>query len=176
MRFSPTAVDGVKLIDLDTAEDERGFFARTFCEEEFARAGIALTARQLNLSYNRDAFTLRGLHYQAAPHAEAKIVHCVRGRIYDVALDLRPASSTYLRWTAAELSPQVRRMLYIPEGCAHGFLTLEPDSDIIYVMGTVFVAEAARGVRWNDPAFGIDWPAAPRVISERDADYPDFTG
>ena len=176
MRFSPTAVDGVKLIDLDTAEDERGFFARTFCEEEFARAGIALTARQLNLSYNRDAFTLRGLHYQAAPHAEAKIVHCVRGRIYDVALDLRPASSTYLRWTAAELSPQARRMLYIPEGCAHGFLTLEPDSDIIYVMGTVFVAEAARGVRWNDPAFGIDWPAAPRVISERDAGYPDFTG
>ena len=176
MRFSPTAVDGVKLIDLDTAEDERGFFARTFCEEEFARAGIALTARQLNLSYNRDAFTLRGLHYQAAPHAEAKIVHCVRGRIYDVALDLRPASSTYLRWTAAELSPQARRMLYIPEGCAHGFLTLEPDSDIIYVMGTAFVAEAARGVRWNDPVFGIDWPAAPRVISERDAGYPDFTG
>jgi dTDP-4-dehydrorhamnose 3,5-epimerase len=176
MRFSPTAVDGVKLIDLDTAEDERGFFARTFCEEELARAGIALTARQLNLSYNRDAFTLRGLHYQAAPHAEAKIVHCVRGRIYDVALDLRPASSTYLRWTAAELSPQARRMLYIPEGCAHGFLTLEPDSDIIYVMGTVFVAEAARGARWNDPAFGIDWPAAPRVISERDAGYPDFTG
>lgn len=176
MRFSPTAVDGVKLIDLDTAEDERGFFARTFCEEELARAGIALTARQLNLSYNRDAFTLRGLHYQAAPHAEAKIVHCVRGRIYDVALDLRPASSTYLRWTAAELSPQARRMLYIPEGCAHGFLTLEPDSDIIYVMGTAFVAEAARGVRWNDPVFGIDWPAAPRVISERDAGYPDFTG
>lgn len=176
MRFSPTAVDGVKLIDLDTAEDERGFFARTFCEEELARAGIALTARQLNLSYNRDAFTLRGLHYQAAPHAEAKIVHCVRGRIYDVALDLRPVSSTYLRWTAAELSPQARRMLYIPEGCAHGFLTLEPDSDIIYVMGTAFVAEAARGARWNDPAFGIDWPAAPRVISERDAGYPDFTG
>ena len=174
MRFSPTAVDGVMLIDLDVTEDARGWFARSFCEEEFARAGISLHARQMNFSHNRDAFTLRGLHYQAAPHAEAKIVHCVRGKVYDVALDLRPASSTYMRWAAAELSPQARRMFFIPEGCAHGFLTLAPDSDIIYVMGTAFVAEAARGVRWNDPAFGIDWPAAPRVISERDAGYADY--
>ena len=128
----------------------------------------------MNFSHNRDAFTLRGLHYQAAPHAEAKIVHCVRGKVYDVALDLRPASSTYMRWAAAELSPQARRMFFIPEGCAHGFLTLAPDSDIIYVMGTAFVAEAARGVRWNDPAFGIDWPAAPQVISGRDAGYRDY--
>lgn len=174
MRFSKTAVDGVLLIDLDAAEDARGFFARAFCEEEFARAGIALRARQVSLSHNRAALTLRGLHYQAAPHEETKLVHCVRGRIFDVAVDLRPASATYRRWTAAELSPAARRMLYIPKGCAHGFLTLEADSDILYVMGADFVAEAGRGVRWNDPAFGIDWPAAPQVIAERDATYPDF--
>ena len=174
MRFSPTAVDGVMLIDLDTSEDGRGFFARTFCDDEFARAGISFRPRQMNLSHNRKALTLRGMHYQAAPHAEAKIVHCVRGRIYDVALDLRPASPTYLRWTAAELSPETRRMLLIPEGCAHGFLTLADDSDIIYVMDAAFVADAARGVRWNDPAFGIKWPATPLIISERDAGYPDF--
>lgn len=174
MRFSTTAVDGVLLIDLNAAEDGRGFFARTFCEEEFARAGLSLHPRQINLSHNRDALTLRGLHYQAAPHEEAKIVHCVRGRVFDVAVDLRPASATYRRWTAAELAPDTRRMLYIPPGCAHGFLTLEADSDILYVMGTAFVSDAARGVRWNDPAFGIDWPNAPRVLSERDAGYPDL--
>lgn len=174
MRFSTTAVDGVLLIDLDAAEDARGFFARTFCEEEFARAGLSLRPRQINLSHNRDALTLRGLHYQAAPHEEAKIVHCVRGRVFDVAVDLRPASATYRRWAAAELAPEARRMLYIPPGCAHGFLTLEADSDILYVMGTAFVSDAARGVRWNDPAFGIDWPNTPRVLSERDAGYPDI--
>lgn len=175
MRFSPTAIDGVLLIDLEAAEDARGFFARTFCEEEFARAGIALRARQINLSHNRDAFTLRGMHYQAAPHAEAKIVQCVRGRIYDVAVDLRPASPTYRRWIGLELNADARQSLFIPEGCAHGFLTLEAATDILYVMGTAFAPEAARGVRWNDPALAIRWPAEPRVMSERDANYPDFT-
>jgi dTDP-4-dehydrorhamnose 3,5-epimerase len=174
MRFSKTSVGDVLLIELEPAEDARGWFARTFCEEEFARAGIALQARQINLSHNREALTLRGMHYQAAPHAEAKLIHCVRGRIYDVALDLRPASPTYRRWFGVELAAETPRLLFIPEGCAHGFLTLEPQSELLYVMGTAFVAEAARGVRWNDPAFGIGWPAAPRVISERDAAFPDF--
>jgi dTDP-4-dehydrorhamnose 3,5-epimerase len=176
MRFTPTAIAGVALIEFDAAEDERGFFARTFCEQEFARAGLAMQVRQINVSHNRDAFTLRGLHYQAAPHAESKIVHCVRGRIFDVAADLRPGSATLRRWVGIELAPELRRALFIPEGCAHGFLTLEPASDIVYAMGHPFVAEAGRGVRWNDPALGIAWPAAPRVISERDAGYPDLAG
>jgi len=176
MRFSPTAIDGVTLIDLEPAEDARGFFARTFCEEEYARAGIALRARQINVSHNRDAFTLRGMHYQAAPHTEAKIVQCVRGKVYDVALNVRRPSATYRHWIGFELSPDKPRSLFIPEGCAHGFLTLEPDSDLLYVMGTAYVAEAASGVRWNDSAFAIHWPAKPRVISERDASFPDYEG
>ena len=176
MRFLPTTIEGVTLIELEPAEDMRGFFARAFCEEEFDRAGIALRARQINVSHNRDAFTLRGMHYQAAPHAEAKIVQCVRGKVYDVAVDLRPASATYRRWIGFELSPDKPRSLFIPEGCAHGFLTLEAATDLIYVMGTVFAPEFARGVRWNDPAFAIEWPTEPRVISERDATYPDFIG
>jgi dTDP-4-dehydrorhamnose 3,5-epimerase len=176
MRFSPTTIEGVTLIELEPAEDTRGFFARTFCEEEADRAGIALRAQQINLSHNRDAFTLRGMHYQAAPHREAKIVQCVRGRAYDVALDLRPESATYRRWIGFELSPDQPRSLFIPEGCAHGFLTLEADTDLLYLMGTAYVAGAARGVRWNDSAFAIQWPAEPRVISERDASFPDFEG
>jgi dTDP-4-dehydrorhamnose 3,5-epimerase len=176
MRFTGTIIDGVQVIELDAAEDGRGWFARTFCEEEFARAGIALRVRQMNLSHNRDAFTLRGMHYQAAPYAEAKLVHCVHGKVYDVALDLRPASPTFRRWFGVELSAGARRLLFIPEGCAHGFLTLEADTDLLYAMGTAYVAEAARGVRWDDPAFGIAWPAAPRVISERDASFADYRG
>ncbi len=175
MRFSKTAIDGVLLIELDAVEDGRGFFARTFCEEEFARAGIAMKVRQMNVSHNRDALTLRGMHYQAAPHGESKVVHCMRGRIFDVAVDLRGDSPSYRKWLGFELSPQLRRALFIPEGCAHGFLTLEASSDLIYAMGHPFVAEAGRGVRWNDPAFGIEWPQQPRVISERDASLPDFS-
>ena len=129
----------------------------------------------MNVSHNRDAFTLRGMHYQAAPHGESKIVHCVRGRIFDVAVDLRPGSASYLKWVGVELAPQLRRLLFIPDGCAHGFLTLEASSDIVYAMGHPFVAEAGRGVRWNDPAFGIEWPQTPRIISERDASLSDFS-
>lgn len=174
MRFSVTAITGMLQIELDAAEDERGFFARTYCEEAFARAGVEMRIRQMSVSHNRDAFTLRGLHYQASPHGESKVVHCVRGRIFDVAADLRPNSPTYRKWVGVELAPQLRRLLYIPEGCAHGFMTLEESSDLIYAMGHTFVAEASRGVRWDDPAFNIGWPAAPRVISARDASYPDF--
>ncbi len=176
MRFSKTVIDGVLLIELDAVEDERGFFARLFCDDEFARVGVAMHVHQINMSYNLEPFTLRGLHYQAAPHGESKIVHCVRGRIFDVAADLRPASSSYRQWVGVELAPELRRALYIPSGCAHGFLTLEASSDLVYAMGHPFVPSAGRGVRWNDAALGIQWPAAPLVISERDASYPDLAG
>jgi dTDP-4-dehydrorhamnose 3,5-epimerase len=172
MRFSKTVLDGVLLIELDAAEDERGYFARTFCDGEFAGAGIDLTPRQINLSHNRDAFTLRGMHYQNAPHGEDKLVQCVRGRVFDVALDLRRESPSFRKWFGVELTPDARRLLFIPKGCAHGYLTLEGSSDLLYAVGTPYMPSAARGVRWNDPAFGIAWPASPRVILERDASYP----
>jgi dTDP-4-dehydrorhamnose 3,5-epimerase len=174
MRFTATPLAGVVTISLDAAEDERGFFARTFCDDEFSRAGIAMRPRQMNVSHNAQAFTLRGLHYQAAPNGEAKLVQCARGRIFDVAVDLRRGSPTYRGWFGIELAPDLQRMMFIPEGCAHGFLTLQQDSDVFYLMGSAHVPEAARGVRWNDPAFGIVWPAPPRVISRRDETYPDF--
>ena len=174
MRFTRTALAGVVVVELEPHEDERGDFARTFCEEEFARADLALRPKQINLSRNRQALTLRGMHHQAPPHAEAKVVHCVRGRIFDVALDLRPDSPGFRQWLGVELAPALRRMLYIPEGFAHGFLTLEDDSDVLYLMGQSYVAEAQRGVRWDDPAFGIHWPSQPRLLSPRDASYPDF--
>jgi dTDP-4-dehydrorhamnose 3,5-epimerase len=174
MRFTETALVGVVTIALDAAEDERGFFARTFCDDEFFRAGIAMQPRQINLSHNIQAFTLRGMHYQEVSQGESKLIQCVRGRIFDVALDLRCDSPTYRRWFGIELAPDQRRMIFIPEGCAHGFLTLEDASDVFYVMGNAYAPEAGRGVRWNDPAFGIVWPAPPRVISSRDDKYPDF--
>jgi dTDP-4-dehydrorhamnose 3,5-epimerase len=174
MRFTKTALPGVLVIDLEAHEDERGDFARTFCEDEFARAGLTLRPRQINLSHNPHAFTLRGMHHQAAPHAEAKVVQCVRGRIFDVAVDLRPDSAGYRQWLGVELAPTLRRLLYIPEGCAHGFLTMEDDSDVLYLMGHSYVAEAQRGVRWDDPAFGIRWPTQPRLMSPRDASFADF--
>ena len=175
MRFVPTALTGVMIIELDVSEDERGSFARTFCRDEFAAAGIELRPSQLNLSRNTHVLTLRGMHFQAAPHGERKLVQCIRGRIFDVAIDLRNDSPSYCRWFGIELAPHLRRMLYILEGCAHGFLTLEPASDVSYVMGSPFIPEASRGVRWNDPVFSIEWPAQPRQISARDRSYPDFS-
>jgi dTDP-4-dehydrorhamnose 3,5-epimerase len=174
MRFTETALPGVLVIELDAQDDERGFFARTFCEEEFARAGLNLRPRQISLSHNALAHTLRGMHHQAAPHEESKVVQCVRGRIFDVALDLRPATPSHRRWFGIELAPELRRMLLIPEGYAHGFLTLQDDSDVLYLMGEPFVPEAQRGVRFDDPAFNIRWPAAPRVISARDRAFADY--
>jgi dTDP-4-dehydrorhamnose 3,5-epimerase len=152
--------------------DERGGFARTFCQTELAAAGLPFHVHQTNVSRNTARHTLRGMHYQHAPHGEPKIVSCSRGRIWDVAVDLRPASPTYRKWAAYELGPDTDCALHLPEGIAHGFLTLEPDSEVHYLMGAVFVPGAATGLRWDDPAIGIDWPAAPEVISERDATYP----
>jgi len=171
-------VSGAYLIEPEPIADERGLFARTFCAEEFARRGLDARVSQCNTSANRRAGTLRGMHYQAAPHGEAKLVRCTRGAIFDVAVDLRPSSSTYLRWAAAELTADNRQAFFIPAGCAHGFQTLADDSEVLYQMSTPFVPGAGRGVRWNDPAFGITWPEPPplgRTISERDRVYPDLT-
>lgn len=174
MRFVPTDIDGVVIVELEPHSDDRGFFARTHCPDEFAAAGHPFTPVQTSLSRNIAAHTLRGMHYQAVPHGEAKLVRAVRGRIFDVALDLRPGSATRLRWTATELSADNGRALFIPEGVAHGFLTLEPNSDVLYQIDRKFEPGHGRGVRWNDPAFAIEWPAAPEVISGADAGYPDF--
>lgn len=175
MRFAGTALPGVVTASLEAVEDERGFFARSFCDDEFSRAGIAMAPRQMNLSHNDRAFTLRGMHYQKEPHGEIKVVQCVRGRIFDVAVDLRRSSPTYRRWFGIELAPDLRRLVVIPKGCAHGYLTLEDDTDVLYLVSTPYVPAAGRGVRWNDQAFNIAWPAAPRVIVPRDDSYPDFT-
>ncbi len=176
MRFSPTQVEGVLRVDPDPVADARGVFARLHCPQEFAAAGAAFAPAQTSLSRNTAAFTLRGMHYQPAPHGETKLVRAVRGRIFDVALDLRPHSPTYRRWTGVELDAEGGAALFIPEGVAHGFLTLEPDSDVLYQIAPLFEPGHGQGVRWDDPAFAIDWPAAPHVISERDATYPDYQG
>jgi len=173
MRFAPTAIAGVMVVDIEPREDERGGFARLHCPEEFAAAGHPFTPVQTSLSRNPHALTLRGLHYQAPPHAEIKLVRVVRGRIFDVALDLRPGSPTWRRWVGEELSAENGRALLIPEGVAHGFLTLEPDTDVLYQISPAFEPGHEAGVRWDDPAFGIAWPQAPALISPRDATYPD---
>ena len=176
MRFSETGIAGVVAVDIEPREDARGAFARLHCPDEFAAAGHPFAPAQTSLSRNPHVGTLRGMHYQPAPHAEAKLVRAVRGRIFDVALDLRAGSPTYRRWTSAELSAENGRALMIPEGVAHGFLTLEPDTDVLYQITPAFQPGHEAGVRWNDPAFAIAWPAAPQVISERDAGYPDHQG
>jgi dTDP-4-dehydrorhamnose 3,5-epimerase len=176
MRFSETEIDGVVLVDIEAHSDERGSFARLHCPNEFSAAGYPFIGVQTSISRNARTGTLRGLHYQPAPHAETKLVRAVRGRIFDVAVDLRPDSPTHRAWTAAELSAENARALLIPEGVAHGFLTLEPDTDVLYQISPMFEPGHEAGVRWDDPAFGIDWPARPQVISARDAGYPDYTG
>lgn len=173
MRFSDSGIDGVVVVDLEARSDKRGSFARLQCPDEFAAAGHPFMPAQTSLSRNPLAFTLRGMHYQPAPHAEVKLVRAVRGRIFDVAVDLRPASPTYRQWTASELSAENGRALLIGEGIAHGFLTLEPDTDVLYQISPRFEAGHEAGVRWDDPAFAIAWPQAPALISPRDAAYPD---
>jgi dTDP-4-dehydrorhamnose 3,5-epimerase len=174
MIFRDTRLPGVYEIELERHEDERGFFARAYCEREFAARELLTSYPQWNLSRNRARATLRGLHLQSPPQAEVKIVRCVRGAIFDVAVDLRPGSPGYRQWVAVELSAERGNALYIPAGCAHGFITLRDDSDVLYQMGAVHAPEAARGFRWDDPAFGIRWPLAPAVISARDRAFPDF--
>jgi dTDP-4-dehydrorhamnose 3,5-epimerase len=174
MIFCETKLPGVFEISIEPKTDERGFFARSWCQKEFESHGLNPKLAQCNISFNDRRGTLRGLHYQEVPFAEAKLVRCTRGAIYDVAVDLRPASPTFKQWVAATLTGENRRMLYVPEGCAHGFLTLEPDTEVFYQMSEFYAPGHSRGVRWNDPAFGVDWPGEAQVISERDRTYPDF--
>jgi dTDP-4-dehydrorhamnose 3,5-epimerase len=173
MRFTETKVAGAYLVEPEQLADERGFFARTWCAEEFADHGLNPRLAQANISFNHRKGTLRGMHYQAEPHAEAKLVRCTRGAIFDVAVDLRPGSPTHRAWYGVELSADNRAMLYVPEGCAHGFLTLADATEVAYQMSAPFAPEAARGVRFDDPAFGIEWPGEVLVINERDRGYPD---
>ena len=176
MIFVETPLSGAFVIDLEPLSDERGFFARTWCEREFEGHGLATRLVQSSVSFNSQAGTLRGLHYQAAPYAEVKLVRCTAGSIFDVIVDLRSGSPTLARHYSVILSAANRRTLYIPRGFAHGFQTLEDGTEVLYQMSAFHQPDHARGVRWDDPAFSIAWPAAePRIMSERDRTYPDFT-
>jgi dTDP-4-dehydrorhamnose 3,5-epimerase len=175
MIFLETALKGSFIIEPERLEDERGFFARTWCAKEFEVHNLNTRMLQCNISFNKKKGTLRGMHYQATPHEEAKLVRCTLGTIYDVIVDLRPTSSTFTRYIAVVLSAQNRRMLYIPEGFAHGFQTLEDHTEVFYQMSEMYVQKSVRGVRWNDPVFGIQWPSDERIISDRDQHFPDFT-
>lgn len=174
MIVTPTSVHGAFVLDIERREDERGFFARTFATGELAAHGLEAKVVEASLSYNPRKGTLRGMHFQRAPHEETKIVRCTRGAVFDVALDLRVASPTYKAWFGAELDEDNRRALYIPRGCAHGVLTLRDETEVHYMIDAPFVADAAAGVRWDDPAFGIAWPLGPSVMSERDRAYPSW--
>lgn len=174
MRFTPTELKDAYVIDIEQRADERGFFARTWCQQEFAQHGLVATIAQANMSYNHKRGTLRGMHFQRAPHAEVKIIRCTRGAIYDVIIDLRPESPTYKRWIGVELTAKNYRMLYVPEGFGHGFQTLEDETEVAYNVSQFYTPGAEGGVRYNDPAFGIEWPLPVSVISEKDADWPDF--
>jgi len=174
--FTPTPLAGAYLVDLDRLEDDRGFFARSFCGEEFAKLGLDPAVAQCSVSFNRKRGTLRGLHYQAAPHEEAKLVRCTRGAIWDVIVDIRPASATHKQWYAIELSAENRRALYVPGGFAHGFQTLADESEVLYMMNVPHHPASSRGLAWNDPAFGIAWPIADPVMSERDRTFAPYPG
>jgi dTDP-4-dehydrorhamnose 3,5-epimerase len=178
VNFKDTKLKGVVEIDLEPHEDDRGFFARSYCWREFQARGLNPRVVQCNLSYNRHRGTLRGMHYQEGVHGESKLIRCARGALYDVVVDIRTDSPTFRQWTAVELRTapgRTSRMLYVPEGFAHGFLTLEDDTEVFYQMSEFHEPAASRGFRWNDPAFSIMWPEPVQVISDRDRSYPDFT-
>ncbi len=175
MRFVETPIPGAVVVELERHEDERGFFARVWDPEELSAAGLTPGLAQASLSRSTREGTLRGMHFQVAPHEEAKLVRCVRGAIFDVVLDLRPDSPTYLGWHGVRLDEENGKALHIPEGCAHGFQTLVGSSDVLYLISAPYVPEASSGVRWDDPAFGIEWPESPdRTIGERDRAWPDY--
>ncbi len=174
MIFTECPLRGAYLIDLERRGDERGFFARAFCEREFAAHALATRFVQMNDSLTALRGTLRGMHYQLAPHAETKLVRCVRGALHDVILDLRPGSPTFGGSFGADLTAENRRMMYVPKGFAHGFVTLADDTEAMYLVDEGYSPEQERGIRWNDPRFGIDWPIAPRVVSDKDRSHRDF--
>lgn len=174
MRFGKTPLRGARLIELDRVEDERGFFARCFCEREFQAEGLESRFVQMNNSMSSKKGTLRGMHYQLPPSSEVKLVRCIRGALWDAIVDLRPDSSTFLKWFAAELSAENRLMMYVPRGFAHGMLTLTEDAEALYLMSNFYDPGAERGLRWDDPAVGIQWPEALAEISPKDAKWPYF--
>jgi dTDP-4-dehydrorhamnose 3,5-epimerase len=174
MKIIPTELAGVMLVTITPHSDNRGLFGRTYDAATFAAAGLPTDWPQSNVSWNAKRGTLRGMHFQTAPKEEPKLVRCTAGRIYDVVIDLRPQSASFRKWIGAELSAANRDALYIPIGCAHGFITLEDNSEVYYMMGEVFDPTAASGVRWNDPGFAVAWPMVPAILSDRDATYPDF--
>jgi dTDP-4-dehydrorhamnose 3,5-epimerase len=176
MIFRPTRLPGAFLVESERLGDERGFFARTWCAREFEEAGLSPRLVQCSVSFNRERGTLRGLHFQAVPHREAKLVRCTMGAIHDVIVDLRADSPAHLEHVAVRLTARNRLALYVPEGCAHGFQTLEEGTEVFYQMTEFYEPSAGRGVRWDDPAFGIEWPMPPTVMSEKDRSYADLGG
>ncbi|MEF3273702.1 MAG: dTDP-4-dehydrorhamnose 3,5-epimerase [Chloroflexus sp.] len=176
MRFIPTELKDAYIIELEPREDNRGFFARVWAKDEFAEHGLVDRVVQMNLSYNRVAGTLRGMHFQHAPYAETKLVRCIRGAIYDVIIDLRPESPTYKRWIGVKLTAANRLALYVPEGFAHGFQTLEDETEVFYQVSQYYTPSAEGGVRFDDPAFGIEWPLPVTEMSEKDRRWPLFNG
>lgn len=172
MLFTETAIKGVYLIALERKEDHRGFFARAWCQQEFEAHGLNPSLVQVNVGFSVKKGTLRGMHFQRSPHQEAKLVRCTMGQIFDVAVDLRPDSPTYRQWVGAELTAKNRMMLYVPEGCAHGYQTLQDDTEVVYQTSRPFAATDATGVRFDDPAFGIAWPIGIEVISDVDKGWP----
>jgi dTDP-4-dehydrorhamnose 3,5-epimerase len=175
MKFNSTDIDGLYYVDIDRLEDDRGFFGRAFCRQEFKEKGLESEVCQANISYNQSAGTLRGMHYQKPPYQESKFIRCIRGSIYDVAIDLRKNSPTYCHWFGIELSDENRTALFVPKDFAHGFLTLTDDTEVIYMVSQSYAPNAEAGVRWDDPFFGISWPVNPSLVSSKDAQWPDFS-
>ncbi len=175
MIFTPTALSGAFVIELEKREDERGYFARSFCADEFSRHGLEPKVVQCNISFNKSRGTLRGMHFQQAPYAEVRLVRCTRGAVHDVIIDLRRNSPTFKQSFAVDLTPDNGKMLYVPQGFAHGFLTLADNTEVFYQMSEFYHPESAGGVRYNDAAFGIQWPEEVKVIAEKDTAYPDFS-
>lgn len=174
MKFNSTPLHGAFTIDLEKRGDDRGFFARFFCEKEFAAAGLESRFVQINNSLTSKRGTLRGMHYQLPPDAEVKVVRCIKGSLFDVIVDLRPDSPSFKHWFGAEISAENRRMMYVPRGFAHGFVTLTDDAEAFYLASAFYSPENERGLRYNDPAIGIDWPTVPTETSEKDAQWPDL--
>ena len=174
MKFRETDIEGARIIELDRSVDERGFFARVWCELEMGQHSLSAGISQINTAYSPRAGTLRGLHFQLPPHAEVKIARCLRGAVYDVIVDLRPTSRTYGRWLGVTLTPNGGESLYVPEGCAHGYLTLSNDTELMYLTSRPYAPTAARGVRFDDPAFEIRWPGEIRIVSDADRSWPAF--
>ncbi len=174
MKFQETKLAGAFIIELDKIKDNRGFFSRSFCMEEFDKHGLNTNVNQCNISFNKHAGTLRGMHYQVAPYDEAKLIRCTKGSVYDVIVDIRRDSTTYLDWISIGLNEINHKMIYVPEGFAHGFQTLEDDVELFYQMNEFYNAQSASGVRWNDPILKIEWPSTEPLVSEKDASYPDI--